>query len=104
MQRYRFCRVVICNTMVRHPNGISFEWNLAGESTWPTVKGAEGRRKIVARKFPQYDTGLHNIGSDFVFNIVTAFNPELRSRDWLPKPRQIRKRKLTPRNPAYQRP
>lgn len=103
--RPKTCRVVICSVLFHGPNNtIGFDWDMAGESAWPSVKGAESRQKIVARKFPQYDTGLHNIGGDFIFNVKKAWQPHLRSRDWMPKPRQLKKRKLTPRNPNYQRP
>lgn len=100
--RPKVYKVVLCNILIQGPNNTyGFEWDLVGESTWATLKGAESRRKIVARKFPQYDTALQRIGGDIVFNLHHAWEPHLRARDWMPKPPgRIKKRKLQPRDPS----
>lgn len=93
---YRAFRVVIRNKR----NGPFLEWDMAGESAWPTLKGAESRRQKVARKFPQFDNGIRSAQGEFIVNYHEATHPHLAEL----KPTFPKKVRLTPHNPAYQRP
>jgi len=82
----------------RVPDAIG--WDLKGESAWATVKGAESRRKVVARKFPRYDTGVLTPGGHII-QLTKAPRPWLNEPEYQRKPAAIKKRRLTPRNPNY---
>lgn len=82
-------KVIIRN--LRKP-GLFLDWDMEGESTFATVKGAQTRRKVVARKFRAYDTGVLTPGGHII-DYQDATHPELA----VAQPATVKKRKLTPR-------
>lgn len=87
-------KVVIRN---KRTVGPFIDWDLAGESTWATPKGANGRRVVVARKFAGYDTGVLTPGGHIIY-LTPALRPWLAMLKPVKPPK---KRKLTPRDPNY---
>lgn len=86
-------RVVVRN---RRTVGPYVTWDMQGESAWPTLKGAESRRKKVARKFAGYDTGILTPGAEFIVNFHAALRPWLAE---LKPAKPVRKTRLRPRIP-----
>lgn len=93
---HRVYKVLIRN----RPVGRLLEWDMRGESAWPTLKGAEGRRKKAARKYRAFDTAILSPQGEYLLHYHEATHPHLAEL----KPTFPKKVRLTPRNPAYQRP
>lgn len=80
-----------------HRNCDAIGWDLEGESSYATSKGAETRRKKVANKFPRFDTGVLTPGGMIIY-LTKALRPWLNRPAPVPRPK---KRILVPRNPHY---